>query len=323
MSTEPLLHIKGLAKHFPIRSGALGTRGVVQAVRDVTLSVAKGETLGLVGESGCGKSTLGRCTLRLIPTTKGEIWFDGVEVSKLGGRDMLPYRRRMQIIFQDPYSSLNPRMSVGAILEEPLRIHFTQDSATREKRVRELLNLVGLPADSYFRYPHEFSGGQRQRIGIARALAVNPEFIVCDEPVSALDVSIQAQIVNLLMQLQKELQLTYLFISHDLRVVQHISQRIAVMYLGEVVEEGPSQIIWKNPKHPYTQALISAVPKVHGAKKERILLSGELPSPSDPPKGCPFHPRCFMAQAQCKIEAPRLKPLTSDSSQSVACLLVD
>ncbi|MCB0416667.1 MAG: ATP-binding cassette domain-containing protein, partial [Bdellovibrionales bacterium] len=274
--------------------------------------------------SGCGKTTLGRCLLRLIEPTSGQVFYDGTDVTALTPGDLKAFRRRMQIIFQDPFSSLNPRMTIGKIIEEPLIIHRMHgDAAGRRKRVAELMELVGLNPSTMLRYPHEFSGGQRQRIGIARALAVEPEFLVCDEPVSALDVSIQAQIVNLLMDLQKSLGLTYLFISHDLRVVEHISHRVAVMYLGKVVESASSQSLYSRPQHPYTQALLSAVPNPDpSVKKHRIVLEGDLPSPSAPPTGCHFHPRCFLREERCQKEEPELKSLEADSQHCVSCLVV-
>jgi oligopeptide transport system ATP-binding protein len=321
---NPLVEIKDLVKAFPQKSGWFGNRLDVKALQGVSLSVKRGETLGLVGESGCGKSTLGRCLLKLIEPTSGQIFFDGNELSFFDASKMKPFRRRMQIIFQDPYSSLNPRMTVGSILEEPLLIHHLCNSAgDRRDRIKQLLERVGLPQEAADRYPHEFSGGQRQRVGIARALAVEPEFIVCDEPVSALDVSIQAQIVNLLMDLQEQLNLTYLFISHDLRIVEHISHRVAVMYLGKIVEEGDKAALYQSPQHPYTRALLSSVPVVSKKKRtERIVLSGEPPRPTAPPSGCQFHPRCFMAEARCSSTEPTLGVVKAVTSQKVSCLLV-
>jgi oligopeptide transport system ATP-binding protein len=320
----PLVEIKNLVKAFPQKSGWLGAVSEVRALQSVSLSVNRGETLGLVGESGCGKSTLGRCLLKLIEPTSGEIYFAGENLTALTPAAMKPFRRRMQIIFQDPYSSLNPRMTVGSILEEPLVIHsLCRTSAERRARVQQLLDRVGLTKEAAARYPHEFSGGQRQRVGIARALAVEPEFIVCDEPVSALDVSIQAQIVNLLMDLQAQLNLTYLFISHDLRIVQHISHRVAVMYLGKIVEEAPKARLYTHPQHPYTKALLSSVPVAKpGGKRERIVLTGEPPRPTAPPSGCHFHPRCSIAQADCARVEPSLKASAENPDQRVSCWLV-
>ncbi len=291
----------------------------VQAVTDVSLEIERGETLGLVGESGCGKSTLGRTILRLYEPTTGSIHFESTDVTKLSQRELRPMRRRMQMIFQDPYASLDPRMSVGAAIAEPLEIHeMTRTAAEKERRVQELLERVGLRADAAKRFPHEFSGGQRQRIGIARALACKPSFIVCDEPISALDVSIQAQIVNLLEDLQAAEGLTYLFISHDLKIVQHICDRVAVMYLGRVVELAEAKTLYASPKHPYTQALLSAVPRIDNAgaaKRDRIILQGDVPSPLDPPTGCPFHPRCPVKDKPkaCFEELPTLRVLANGS----------
>jgi len=303
-----LLEIRDLKKHFPVGDGFLSrNKGSVKAVDGVTLSVNEGETLGLVGESGCGKSTLGRAILRLIEPTSGEVVFEGKNLLALSGRELREMRRQMQIIFQDPYASLNPRMRVGDIVGEGLEIHKLAKGKAKRDRVMELLHQVGLRDDHYPRYPHEFSGGQRQRIGIARALAVNPKFIVCDEPVSSLDVSIQAQIINLLQELQEKMHLTYLFISHDLRVVEHISHRVAIMYLGKVVEIASSETIYRDAKHPYTRALLSAVPIPDTKqKKERIVLEGDVPSPVNPPSGCAFHPRCSYREALCSQAEPSL-----------------
>lgn len=299
--SENLVEIKNLVKRFPITGGILSREvASVKAVADVTLNIARGETVGLVGESGCGKSTLGRCVLRLIEPTSGEVYFAGQNITKMHAAELRKLRRKMQIIFQDPYASLNPRMTVGDIIAEPLEIHGLY-KGEREKRVKRLLDLCGLRAEAINRYPHEFSGGQRQRICIARALAVEPEFIVCDEPVSALDVSIQSQILNLMMDLQDEFKLTYLFISHDLKVVKHVSDRVAVMYLGKVVELAPSDEIYSKPQHPYTKALLSAIPIPDpNYKKDRIILQGDVPSPINPPNGCYFHPRCPIAAENCK-----------------------
>ena len=295
MSNGPLLEVKNLSKSFPIRGGILGkVVGQVRAVSDVSFSIQRGETLGLVGESGCGKSTLGRAILRLHEPTGGQVIFNGQDVTAMDGSHLLAIRRKMQMIFQDPYAALNPRMTIGKILSEPLIIHKLISSQSEQlKRIHQLLDYVQLPKDAVNKYPHEFSGGQRQRICIARALAVEPEFIVCDEPVSALDVSVQAQIINLLMDLQRDLGLTYLFIAHDLKVVEFISRRVAVMYLGNVIETATSSDLYGHPTHPYTRALISAIPVPNPEKKtERIILRGEMPSPMNPPSGCHFHPRC-------------------------------
>ncbi len=311
-SNEYLLEVNHLSKYFPIRGGILGRQvGKVRAVDNVSFKIKKGETLGLVGESGCGKSTLGRAILRLIEPSRGQIIFEGTDITQLNAKDMRAMRRKMQIIFQDPYASLNPRMTISAILEEPLKVHqLYATAAERKQRLYELLNYVQLSKEALYKYPHEFSGGQRQRICIARALAVNPQFIVCDESVSALDVSIQAQVINLLMDLQKELGLTYLFIAHDLKVVEFISHRMAVMYLGKIVELAPAAIICQLPQHPYTKALLSAIPIPDPAyKKERIILQGDVPSPISPPTGCHFHPRCWRATTQCREIYPPVEQL--------------
>lgn len=309
---QPLLEVRHLSKRFPIRGGILGNPvGNVQAVDDVSFSIRKGETLGLVGESGCGKSTLGRTLLRLLEPSEGQVLFDGTDITQLDAKAMRAMRRKMQIIFQDPYASLNPRMTVRAILEEPLRIHqLCSTPEARQRRLCELLDYVQLPKEALQKYPHEFSGGQRQRICIARALAVDPEFIVCDESVSALDVSIQAQVINLLMDLQQELGLTYLFIAHDLKVVEFISHRVAVMYLGKIVEMAPAHDIYQNPCHPYTKALLSAIPVPDPTQEqERIILQGDVPSPLSPPTGCHFHPRCWKATAECETAYPEVTSL--------------
>ena len=310
----PLVEVTHLKKYFPIRRGVLSREVArVHAVDDVTISVAEGETLGLVGESGCGKSTLGRCIVRLLDPTAGDIVFDGRSIGKLRARAMRPLRREMQMIFQDPYASLNPRKRVGTIIGDPMRIHGIGDRKERKEAVEELLQKVGLSPEHYNRFPHEFSGGQRQRIGVARALALRPKLIVADEPVSALDVSIQAQVVNLLDDLQDEFGLTYVFIAHDLGVVRHISDRIAVMYLGVVVEVAPADDLYARPVHPYTEALLSAIPVLDtgdsepAPRRERIVLEGEVPSSIDPPTGCRFHPRCRYATEICRVERPQLE----------------
>jgi oligopeptide/dipeptide ABC transporter ATP-binding protein len=307
----PLLEIKNLKTHFPIHAGIIRRQvGAVKAVDDVSLSIEQGETVGLVGESGCGKTTLGRTILRLIEPTAGSIFFDGEDITQKNGSSLKAFRRKAQMIFQDPYGSLNPRMTVGNIVGEAIHIHKLLPKKQIPARVAELLKAVGLEPGHASRYPHEFSGGQRQRIGIARALAVEPKFIVCDEPVSALDVSIQAQIINLLQDLQQKLGLTYLFIAHDLSVVEHISDRVCVMYLGKIVESAPATELYRNPLHPYTQALISAVPMIDPAtKRKRILLPGDVPSPINPPGGCPFHPRCPIAIETCKSAVPQWREL--------------
>ncbi len=318
--SDALVVTEDLRKEFAAGSeGLLARRKLtVKAVDGVSIEIARGETLGLVGESGSGKSTLGRLILRLIEPTGGRIVFDGRDLSSLGRARMRQLRREMQIVFQDPYASLNPRMRVGAIVGEGIDIHKLARGREKQDRLVELLRMVGLDADALTRYPHEFSGGQRQRIGIARALSVNPRFLVLDEPVSALDVSIQAQIINLLQDLQDRLKLTYLFIAHDLRVVEHISRRVAIMYLGKIVELGTSDQIYSNPRHPYTRALLSAVPSIDAAgKRERIRLPGELPSPVDPPAGCSFHPRCPHAKDVCRKAVPALE--SGAGGHAVAC----
>ncbi len=319
----PLVELENLKLYFPIKSGVVLDRhvGDVRAVDDVSLTIRRGETLGLVGESGCGKSTVGRTILRLYKPTAGRIVFDGRDITELGEGELRPLRRRMQMVFQDPFASLNPRHSVGRIIGEPLRTHDLANRREAAARVRDLLLTVGLPTDAANRYPHEFSGGQRQRIGLARALAVNPDFIVADEPVSALDVSIQAQMINLFEQLQQDFELTYLFIAHDLAVVRHISDRIAVMYLGSVVEVSPAGELYDNPLHPYTISLLSAVPipdPVVEKQRESILLAGDVPSPANPPPACRFHTRCpYVQPTRCRDEVPPLRTLAT--GHEVAC----
>ena len=306
---ELLLEVRDLVKHFPIRRGLFGRpSGRVRAVDGVSFGVRQGEVLGLVGESGCGKTTTGRCILRLIEPTSGTVRFDGRDITRLSRHELRPLRRQMQVIFQDPYSSLNPRLTVGSVLTEALTIHHLARGARARERVAELLELVGLSPDHARRYPHEFSGGQRQRIGVARALAVEPRLIVADEPVSALDVSIQAQIVNLLQDLQRRLGLSYLFVAHDLSVVEHISDRVAVMYLGRIAELADAETLYREPRHPYTVSLLSAIPVPDPARRrDRIVLTGDVPSPSSPPAGCRFHPRCALARARCEREEPELR----------------
>ena len=326
----PLVRVENLVKHFPIKRGVIFQRqiGAVHAVEDVTFDVASGETLGLVGESGCGKSTTARLLARLLEPTAGTIEFSGTDITHISASAMRPIRREVQMVFQDPYASLNPRQTVGQIINAPFRIHDIEGD--RKTMVQELMSRVGLNPEHYNRYPHEFSGGQRQRIGVARALALRPKLIICDEPVSALDVSIQAQIVNLLKDLQQDFGLTYLFISHDLGVVRHVSDRVAVMYLGRIVELADSDRLYTNPRHPYTAALLSAVPKGHEHQAggvERIVLQGDVPSPVNPPSGCPFHPRCPKARLisgsdtevpeQCRTETPTLQPM--GDGQLAAC----
>jgi oligopeptide transport system ATP-binding protein len=320
LQMAPLLEVDDLKMHFPVREGVLmRARRFNRAVDGVSFTIAPGETLGLVGESGCGKSTLGRCIVRLYQPTGGKILFNGKDITRLSPRALLPMRREIQMIFQDPMESLNARHTVGEIIEEPLIIHRMGRGPERRLRVAQLLDLVGLPARSATRYPFEFSGGQRQRIGIARAIALNPRLVICDEPVSALDVSIQSQILNLLMDLQRELGLAYLFIAHDLAVVKHISDRIAVMYLGRIVETGPGDTLYRYAGHPYTRSLISAIPIPDPRKHhQRIVLQGDVPSPINPPGGCTFHPRCRHAEARCRSEAPGLREGLA-SHQHLAC----
>jgi oligopeptide transport system ATP-binding protein len=308
----PLLEVKNLKVHFPVKRGMFqAAHEFVRAVDEVSFGIAPGETLGLVGESGCGKTTLGRAIVRLVEPTAGTVSLEGADITQLEGAALRAQRRKLQMIFQDPYGSLNPRMTVQDIVGEALDIHgLAENKSARQKRIAELLKAVGLDATYAQRYPHEFSGGQRQRIGIARALAVEPKLIVCDEPVSALDVSVQAQIINLLQDLQQQHGIAYLFIAHDLAVVEHISRRVMVMYLGKIVELAEARAIIRAPKHPYTQALISAVPVVDpDSKRQRIVLPGDVPSPINPPPGCPFHPRCPIAEDQCRAKIPALKEI--------------
>ncbi len=319
--SAPLLEVRDLAKHYKVNSGLILSRaaGVVKAVDGVSFKLERGETLALVGESGCGKSTTARLVLRLIEPSAGQVWFEGRDITTLGGGELRALRRRMQIVFQDPFASLNPRMTVGAILEEPLKVHGIGDAAARRARVAELLGLVGLAEYHARRYPHEFSGGQRQRIGIARALAVEPALVVCDEPVSALDVSIQAQVVNLLKDLQGRLGLSYLFIAHDLAVVKHMADRVAVMYLGRIVEVGPKDDLFAFPRHPYTRTLLAAIPRPDPHRQTaRQIPGGDVPSPMNPPSGCHFHTRCSFATDRCRSEAPLLRT-TDDRGHMAAC----
>jgi peptide/nickel transport system ATP-binding protein len=321
---KPLLEVKDLAKHFPVTSGLFArTTGYVYAVDGVSFTVAKGETLALVGESGCGKSTVGRAILRLFDVTSGSVLLDGTRIDALHGADLRPLRRRVQVVFQDPFSSLNPRMRVREIIAEPIRnFGLAKDEADLDRRLGDIMDLVRLPREAIGRWPHEFSGGQRQRIGIARALAAEPDLIVCDEAVSALDVSVKAQIVNLLQDLQSKLGLALLFISHDLAIVEHMTHRVAVMYLGQIVETGPKRQIFATPQHPYTQALLSAVPVPDPTiTRERIVLKGDVPSPINPPSGCRFHTRCPFAFDRCKTEQPKTRDLAA--GHSAACHLHD
>lgn len=317
---KPLLEVKNLKKHFPTKGTSLFSRNkdMVKAVDGISFTVKAGETLGLVGESGCGKSTAGRSILKLTEPTEGQLIYKGEDITAFRGERMRKLRREMQLIFQDPYASLNPRKTIEQIITEPMKI-FQMEKAARKQKLDRLLDVVGLSSYHKSRYPHEFSGGQRQRIGIARSLALDPELVICDEPVSALDVSIQAQVINLLEELQEEFKLTYIFIAHDLSVIHHISDRVAVMYLGELVEIGEAAEVYNSPKHPYTQALLSAVPKANPhQEKERIILKGDLPSPANPPKGCKFHTRCPFAEAICRSEKPTMKQV-SLTGQMAAC----
>jgi oligopeptide/dipeptide ABC transporter ATP-binding protein len=324
-SGEVLLRLDNVVKYFPLKATRLfqRERDYVHAVDGVSLEVRKGETLGLVGETGCGKSTLARCVAKLYDVTSGTITFDGTNITGFSARRMRPYRREIQMIFQDPYGSLNPRRRVGSIIGDPFAIHRTASGQERKRRVQHLMELVGLNPEHYNRFPAEFSGGQRQRIGVARALAFTPKLIVCDEPVSALDVSIQAQILNLLSDLQRDLGLTYIFIAHDLSVVRHVSNRVAVMYLGKIAEEAAVEDMWVHPRHPYTDALLSAVPlpdPEHALQRERIILAGDVPSPINPPSGCRFHPRCPKARQDCVVTVPELITRLGDGADHVvAC----
>nr|WP_289139451.1 dipeptide ABC transporter ATP-binding protein [uncultured Brevibacillus sp.] len=321
MQTKPLLEIKHLKKYYNIDQGWFKPNISVKAVDDVTFQVYKGETFGLVGESGCGKSTTGRTILRLNEPTSGDIRFEGQDISQLPYPEMRKLRRKMQMVFQDPYASLNPKKTIRQILTEPLRVHGLYTPEERVQKALEILEIVGLSKYHLDRYPHEFSGGQRQRIGIARAVILRPELIIADEPVSALDLSIQSQVINLLLNLQKEFNLTYVFISHDLGVVQHITDRVGVMYLGKIIELANTEDLFAAPKHPYTKALISAVPVSHPSeKKERIILTGDVPSPVNPPAGCPFHPRCPEAMDKCRSEKPPVVQL--DNNHTVLCHLL-
>jgi oligopeptide/dipeptide ABC transporter ATP-binding protein len=325
VGTDVLVRLEHVVKEFPVKSGSLFARKRehVHAVSDVTLDIRRGETLALVGESGCGKSTLARCLMRLYELTAGRIVFDGQDISRISQKQLRPFRRRMQMIFQDPYGSLNPRRRVGSIIADPFAIHNSLNNAERRKRVQELMEMVGLNPEHYNRFPNDFSGGQRQRIGIARAIALQPDLVVCDEPVSALDVSIRAQVLNLLDNLQQKLVMTYLFISHDLSIVRHVSDRVGVMYLGRIVELAPVADLFGHARHPYTRALLSAIPSPDpdaADKREEILLAGDPPSPLDPPSGCRFHPRCPRARERCVAEVPALMTRFADAEEHVtAC----
>jgi oligopeptide/dipeptide ABC transporter ATP-binding protein len=320
---DDLVRVENMVKHFPVRTSGLVRRtvGQVQAVDGVSLSIPRGQTLGLVGETGSGKSTLARCVAGLIPVTSGRVIFDGRDITNLSRGAMRPVRREIQMIFQDPYSSLNPRRRVGAIIGDPFAIHKTATGSERRRQVQELMERVGLNPEHYNRFPAEFSGGQRQRIGVARALALRPKLIICDEPVSALDVSIQAQVLNLLADLQRDYGLTYLFIAHDLEVVRHVSDSVAVMYLGRIGESGPKEALYGSPRHPYTAALLSAAPAADpdaAAARQRIILTGDVPSPIDPPSGCRFHPRCPKAEAVCGQQEPQLEAKAGDPATHLA-----
>jgi oligopeptide/dipeptide ABC transporter ATP-binding protein len=325
LESDALVRVESLTKHFPVRVGGLIPRtiGQVQAVDDVSLVIRRGKTLGLVGETGSGKSTLARCVAGLIPVTSGRVMFDGRDITNLSRGAMRPVRREVQMIFQDPYSSLNPRRRVGSIIGDPFAVHKIATGAERKRQVQDLMERVGLNPEHYNRFPSEFSGGQRQRIGVARALALRPKLIICDEPVSALDVSIQAQVLNLLSDLQKDYGLTYLFIAHDLEVVRHVSDSVAVMYLGRIGEAGPEGDVYGSPRHPYTAALLSAAPAADpdtAASRQRIILTGDVPSPIDPPSGCRFHPRCPKAQPLCGEQEPQLEAKAGDPATHVtAC----
>ena len=321
--SEPVIRVEHLKKIFRVKSGLFEGKKYLKAVDDISFSIAKGETLGIVGESGCGKSTLGRTLLKIYEPDGGSIYFDGNDITSFGYKQMHPYRRKLQMIFQDPYASLNPRFTVGEMIEEPMKVYGMYDKKTRMERVQELMETVGLKPDHIRRYPHEFSGGQRQRIGIARTLALNPEFIVCDEPFSALDVSIQAQIINLLEKIQDEQKLSYIVIAHDLTAVRHISHNIGVMYLGHMVEIGPADQVYGNPLHPYTKALIASIPVASpnaAGMMNRVILKGEVPSPIDVPSGCPFSTRCQYCTAKCKEHVPELRNV---DGRKVACVLYE
>ncbi len=325
MSDDTVVRVENLVKYFPVRTAGFARRtvGHVQAVDDVSLTIPRGKTLGLVGETGCGKSTLARCIAGLIPVTSGKVIFDGQDITNFSRRRMAPYRREIQMIFQDPYGSLNPRRRVGAIIGDPFAVYRTDTGAQRKRKVQDLMARVGLNPEHYNRFPSEFSGGQRQRIGVARALALRPKLIICDEPVSALDVSIQAQVLNLLADLQQDYGLSYLFIAHDLEVVRHVSDSVVVMYLGRIAEAGPKEPVYGSPRHPYTTALLSAAPAADpeaAARRQRIILTGDVPSPIDPPSGCRFHPRCPKAQELCIRQEPQLEVKAGDAATHVtAC----
>jgi oligopeptide/dipeptide ABC transporter ATP-binding protein len=321
-SPAPLLDLQDVRMHFPVREGVfMRSNRSLKAVDGVTLSLQPGETLGLVGESGCGKSTLGKCIVRLLQPTSGKIIFEGTDLAPLRSGQLKPHRRHLQMVFQDPVESLNSRHTVAEIVSEPFAIHGIGNAVSRRASVLALLDKVGLPSGAADRYPFEFSGGQRQRIGIARALALNPRLLVCDEPVSALDVSIQSQVLNLLLDLQRELGLSYIFIAHNLAVVKHVSDRVAIMYLGRIVEVAPAEEIYRIPRHPYTQALLSAIPRPDPSRRrrQRIVLQGDVPSPIDPPSGCAFHPRCPFVTDRCRVEVPQLRPVAGHPGHLVAC----